>query len=420
MRVLVITRAPWRNDNNTGNTLTAFFRDMKNVEFCNLYFREQLPKNDVTVSNFAISEGQLIKNLVKKTPVGKEVVRQDTDSKNNEESIYQNAKRFKNTVLSFIREIIWMFGNWKSESFIQYLEDKKPDVIFMPVFNCFYPHKILQFVKKQTGAKVILFHADDNYTLKQFSISPLYWIYRFNLRKWVRRSVEVSDENYVISDIQKRDYEKAFKTECKILTKGKDFSGEAELKSEYNSPLQLVYTGNIGVNRWKSLEIIANALEEINRDGIKAQLRIYTGSPMTSRMSKALNKGDSSIVMGFAESEKIQKIQSDADILVHVEAFDMKNKLLVRQSFSTKLVDYMKIARPIIAVGPDDVASISHLINNKCAIVAENKDELKTEIIKCLNDRSYMDNLVKNAYECGKKYHDKTKIYKMLSESFNK
>lgn len=416
MRVLVITRAPWRNDNNTGNTMTNFFSDTKDVEFYNLYFRDQLPKNDIVVKSFAISEGQLIKNLLKRTPVGKEVCEQDTTSLNSEDSIYKSAKKIGTILLTFVRDMLWSIGRWKSNNFKKFLEEIKPDVVFMPVFNCFYPHKILQFVKKQTGAKIILFHADDNYTLKQFSLSPLYWLYRFNLRKWVRKSVKISDVNYAISYIQKEEYEKAFNKPFKVLTKGLDFDETPKFKTEYNSPLQLVFTGNIGVNRWKSLAIIAEALKEINAHGIKAQMKIYTATPITEKMEKALNIEDSSKIMGFVDSNEVAGIQSNADMLIHVEAMDLKNKLLVRQSFSTKLVDYFKSARSILAVGPKDVASIDHLIRNDCAIVADNKQELIQNLTECINNNNKLTEIAVKGYECGKKHHNKESIYNMLYE----
>ena len=63
MRVLVITRAPWRNDNNTGNTLTNFFGQAQDVEFWNLYFRDQSPQNDIATKSFSISEAQLLRTL---------------------------------------------------------------------------------------------------------------------------------------------------------------------------------------------------------------------------------------------------------------------------------------------------------------------------------------------------------------------
>ncbi len=415
MRVLVITRAPWRNDNNTGNTMTNFFNNMKDIEFYNLYFRDQLPKNDIVVKSFAISEGQLIKNLLKRTPVGKEVCEQDTTSLNSEDGIYKSAKKVGTVLLAYIRDLLWSIGKWKSDNFKNFLEETKPDVVFMPVFNCFYPHKILQFVKKQTNARIILFHADDNYTLKQFSLSPLYWLYRLNLRKWVRNSVEISDVNYAISHIQKEEYEKAFNKPFKILTKGLDFSEEPKYKTEYNKPLQLVFTGNIGVNRWKSLEIIADSLKEINVDDVKAQMKIYTATPITPTIEKALNIEGSSEIMGFVESNKIVEIQSNADMLIHVEAMDLKNKLLVRQSFSTKIVDYFKSARPVLAVGPKEVASIDHLIKNKCAIVADNKDELVEKIKQIIENPQILTEYVVKGYECGKKFHSQEHINIMLS-----
>ena len=419
MRVLVITRAPWRNDNNTGNTMTNFFSNMKDVEFYNLYFRDQLPKNDVVVKSFAISEGQLIKNLLKRTLVGKEVYEQDTTSLNSEDGIYKSAKKVGTVLLAFIRDLLWSIGKWNSNGFKKFLEEIKPDVVFMPVFNCFYPHKILQFVKKQTGAKIILFHADDNYTLKQFSLSPMYWIYRFNLRKWVRKSVKISDVNYAISHIQKEEYEKAFNKPFKVLTKGLDFDEVPKFKAEYNSPLQLVFTGNIGVNRWRSLAIIADALKEINADGIKAQMKIYTATPITEKLEKALNIENSSKIMGFVDSSEVAGIQSNADMLIHVEAMNLKNKLLVRQSFSTKIVDYFKSARPILAVGPKDVASIDHLIRNDCAIVADNKQELIKKLTECINNNNMLTEIAVKGYECGKKFHNQEQINKMILNSFN-
>lgn len=416
MRVLVITRAPWRNDNNTGNTMTNFFSDMKDVEFYNLYFRDQLPKNDIVVKSFAISEGQLIKNLLKRNPVGKEVCEQDTTSLNSEDGIYKSAKKIGTVLLTFVRDMLWSIGRWKSNNFKKFLEEIKPDVVFMPVFNCFYPHKILQFVKKQTGAKIILFHADDNYTLKQFSLSPLYWLYRFNLRKWVRKSVKISDVNYAISYIQKEEYEKAFNKPFKVLTKGLDFDEVPKFKTEYNKPLQLVFTGNIGVNRWRSLAIIAEALKEINAHGIKAQMKIYTATPITEKMEKALNIENTSKIMGFVDSSEVAGIQSNADMLIHVEAMDLKNKLLVRQSFSTKLVDYFKSARPILAVGPKDVASIDHLRRNGCAIVADNKQELIQNLTECINNNNKLTEIAVKGYECGKKHHNKEIIDSMIIE----
>ena len=160
--------------------------------------------------------------------------------------------------------------------------------------------------------------------------------------------------------------------------------------------------------------LIADALEVINQNAVKAQLRIDTATPMTDQMSKALNRGQSSLVMGCVPASQVAQIQRDADILVHVEALDLKNKLAVRQSFSTKIVDYLNSARPILAVGPKDVASIDHLIRNACAITADSREELVEKLTEILEDQTLLQRIAEQGYACGRKHHNRQDIQRMM------
>lgn len=421
MRVLVITRAPWRDDNNTGNTCSNFFEGVENVEFYSMCLRDQAPNNKIAIKNFSISEGQLIQNLKKGTKVGRITETNEKTTSNAElaeQKTYDRAKKAGSFFLMFCREMLWSVGRWKNENLVSYIKEVSPDVIFMPVFNCFYPHKVLNFIAKYTDAKIILFHADDNYTLKQYSLSPLFWLHRFGLRKWVRKSVKLSSVNYVISELQKQEYEKAFHKPCKLLTKFADFSIPPETKAEYNTPLQLVFTGNVLMGRWKSLAMITNVLQKINQNGTKAELRIYTANALTDEMRNALEIAGSSYIMGCVPAAEIANIQQEADILVHAEGMNLRSKLMVRQSFSTKIVDYFKSARPILAVGPRDVASFQHLIQNDCAIVASSEDELEKQLSEVLADTSALTAIAKKGYLCGAQYHDEAKTRAMLAEDF--
>lgn len=418
MRILAISRASWRNDNSIGNTFTDLFRDFSDAEVYSLCMREQPPQNDIAKRHFYISEKQMVKRLMgKKNTVGQENSPQSVDD-GSEKAVYDAVKKHPNTLLLAMRELLWNMGGWKNDRLRQYIQEIRPDILFFPVFGCYYPHKVLRYVHSLTDARIVLFHADDNYSLKQFSLSPFFWLYRFGLRKWVRRSVRIADLQYCISDVQKADYDKAFGCECKLLTKFADFSGEPPIKIAYSDPLQLVFTGNININRWKSLEMLAKALERINHDGIKAQLRIYTATPLTKAMQAALSRDDTSFLMGSVPSTEIPRIQSEADILVHAEATDMKNRLTVRQSFSTKIVDYFKAARPIIAVGPKEAASIKHLLDNNCAIVADNEQELYEKLSAALEDVQQLQRYAGQAYLCGRVHHDRKQQKAMLQQDF--
>ena len=423
MRVLVISRSAWRNDNSTGNTLSDFFSEFRDAEFYSLCMRELPPQNRIAKRHFYISEGQMLKRLQgKKVAVGAEHTSEsirDNGVSGSEKAMYDAAKKHPSMLLYAVRELLWDIGGWKNERLVRYINEIDPDVIFFPTFGCYYPHKVLQYLHTITDAKIALFHADDHYTMKQWSFSPIYWLYRLGLRKWMRRTARISEVHYCISDIQKEDYDKAFGCKCKVLTKFADFTEEPPTKGVHGSLLQFVYTGNINTNRWKSLGMLAKVLGRINQNGVKAQLRIYTATPVTEKMKKALDIDGTSFLMGRVSSEEVQRIQTEADVLVHAEATDLKNRLAVRQSFSTKIVDYMKKARPIVAVGSKKVASIKHLMDHNAAIVADNEQELYEQLALLLQNEQKLQEYAVQAYLCGRDCHDKKKQKAMLEQDLH-
>ncbi len=390
--------------------MTNLFMNLHGSEIHNLYFRSEKSQNDICKTIFQISEQQLIKNIFSHKPTGRVVYTDilDPDEIAKEETLYSQSKKSNLRLLWFIRELIWDRGNWKTEALVQYLHDINVDIIFMPVFGCYYPHKVLKFIKEQTNAKIVLFHADDNYSLKQFSFSPLYWLYRFGLRRWVRNSVKMAAINYCISRIQIAEYQKAFRKPCKLLYKGieqRQYTGYSE-----HEQLQLVFTGNISSGRWKTLAIIGRVLQKMNKTGTLAQLIIYTATPMTKKMKQALLIEDTIQMMGHVPAASIPIIQKNADVLIHVESFALKDKLEVRMSFSTKIVDYLAHGRCIFAVGPTDVASIDYLKKNDAAVIATSDDEVIEKLTAFIRNPELRLEYAEKAWKCGQRNHDKTVI----------
>ncbi len=420
-KILVITRSPWLTDNSTGRTLYDFFCESEGLQIFSLCLREAPCVCQLSQKNFYISETQLINAIINKGFVGRITEKHCNEATNSkeEEKIYSISKQLNFTILNFAREILWSINSWKNDRLNAFLDDVCPDVVFFPDFTCVYAHKVLDYIYKRTNAKIIIFHTDDCYTLKQFSISPLYWVYRFWLRKWVRNSVKISKIHYVISDVQKKDYDKCFNVENKILTKFLDFDIMPVIKQKYNFPLQLVYTGNINLNRWKSLAIISKVIKTINENEIRLQLRIYTTNQITKSIQKVLEIPNSSFLMGKKPAEEMEKIQTEADILVHVEPMDIKNRLRVRQSFSTKIVDYLKRGRAILAVGTHEVASIKHLEENECAIIANNEKQLIDELKRIIENPIILNNYAIKAYDCGRMHHNRKGMLSMLYQDIN-
>ncbi|MBQ8429665.1 MAG: hypothetical protein IJX30_06175 [Clostridia bacterium] len=412
MKILFISQSPINASVSIGNTFLNIFDGFENMEFGCLYTKSGLPDSRIQDA-FRINEKMIIYALLGKA-VGERVNARYSGEQVIEGKTVGFAKRKRWTIFFWLQNLIWRLPFWKSKRLKNFLDDYNPDIIFTVLSDSVPLNRIIRFVQSYTKKPLALYAWDDNYSVKTSGVSPLKKINRLISRSSMRKTVKKASQFYVISQIQKKEYEYWFQRDCKVLTKSEDFSMEPCFKENFGKPLRLVFTGNIGMNRWKSLGMIARALQRINTDEIKAQLYIYSGNTPTEEIKEALQIGKSSFFMGSIPADEVADLQNKADILVHVEGLDKKSQKEVHQSFSTKLVDYFKAARPILAVGPKNVASIEHLRENNCALLAETEEELIERLLVAINDHDKLQLLAKNAYECGKNNHDATVMKKML------
>lgn len=416
MKILFISMSPIHKGVSIGNTFLNVLEGMPDVTYFSVYTKGGAPDKSIQRA-FQINEQMILKKLLRQTgSVGRVVDERYEKNESETSHLVTLVKKKRFTVFFWAQALVWQLPFWKSKALNQFLEEAKPDVLFTILSDSPVLNRLIQYIQAFTKKPLMVYAWDNNYTLKMGAVSPLRRLNRHINRIYMRKTVRHAAQMYVISDVQKRDYEKAFGRPCKVLTKSDDFSGEPPIKTQYNSPLQLVYTGNIGTNRWKSLAMIVAALRKLNQNHVRAQLRIYTATPLTKKMRVALDVPGTSFLMGSVSASEIPAIQSDADMLVHVEALDRKNRLAVRQSFSTKLVDYFKAARLIFAVGPRDVASIQHLIDNDAAVVASNQSEIYIKLKKIIETPQIIADYGKKAYECGRKHHNKEAMQSMLKE----
>lgn len=421
MRILVVTSVPWRNDNSLGNSYSNIFKNIE-AEFANVYLQSGIPENEVVRSYFQITEKNLVKNIKNKSfSTGKIINLKDlADVPTSKENSLYNVLRAKRWQIFFWgRELIWKLGDWKSDDLKAFLEDFNPDIIFAPLQTGMYINDVLSYIKIYTNKPMITYAWDDIYTLKQFSFSPLYWIDRFMQRSKIRRTVSLCEYLYVISEIQKNEYEKCLRKECRLLWKGYDFNVQPIISNKRNTPLKLLFSGNVFHGRWKTLKLIGHVLQKMNKDNVVAQLFIYTLSPVTSKIKKALGIPGSVFLMGGVSSDEVSKLQDEADILVHTEAFSLKDMLVARLSFSTKLVDYFYKRKCIFAVGKKESASIDYLIKNDAAIIATSYDEITVKLSELINNANLIEQYKEKAWNCGKRNHQINNIKISLYKDFN-
>lgn len=419
MNIIVLSNTPWADDNSFGNSYSNIFCGIPDLYFANIYCRYGQPDNQFDMRFFQITEKTLMDNLKNRNePSGYQVFPEKKDGNQmdiKETKGFDRARKMRWQIMFWGRNFIWKAGRWNSVQLRMFLDDFKPDLIFQPVYIKPYINDIALYIKEYTGCPMIGYISDDNYTLKQFNLSPLYWIDRMWSRRKVKAVIEKCELLYVISQIQKEEYEKIFTPSCKVLTKCADFSAPAPIWKKPTDTVKLLYAGNIGSGRWKSLGYIAETVESLFKKGYKVRLDIYTSTPLSSKMDHNLRKKGTSIHKSVSY-EKLLQLQKDANILLHVEGLSKSNQMTVHQSFSTKLVDYFAMGKCILAVGTESEASIKHLMDNDAAIVIGAKKEVLPKLKKILDKQELILEYGIKAYECGKRYHEKLKIQKMISD----
>ncbi|MEA5015881.1 MAG: hypothetical protein VB099_15105 [Candidatus Limiplasma sp.] len=420
MNILVLSRTPWRNDNSFGNTFTDIFQQDGLYHIIHVYCGSGHPNSTLPKKIFKIDEGLVAKSILRRhIPTGQTVTAgQGNRPESTANQAISHVKRHKWQILYWMQELVWLLGKWKTEDLVSFLENADIDLIFQPIYPSFYMNRISRFMKNYTQKPMVCFTADDAYTLKQFSLSPLFWIDRLLKRRAIRKTILSSELLYVISEAQKKEYEKIFNKPCKILTKQKDFSGLPRLKTAFHSPMRLVYAGNIGIGRWRTLGCLAQEIEKVNARETRMELFIYTGTPITKSIRKALSGKGTHLSKPVPASE-IAQIQSDADILIHAEGFRFGEGLRVRHSFSTKIVDYLAAGRCILALGRKNTASIEHLKKNNAALLAQSKAEIPSVLQRILKDRAILNTTAQNGWLCGQRYHNASALRKMLLEDLH-
>lgn len=407
MRILVVSCSPWRNDNNIGNTYTNIFNGIDNIEIAHICCGGGMPDTDFVKYHLQISEHDILKNLINTKykccytpPPHRENLKISTDRN----KIYDFMRTHRFQLFFLFRDLIWIFKNWICDDLKSFVDDFKADIIFAQFLDQSYLNEMLFFLKDYTKLPLIVYAWDDVYTLKQFSLSPIFWINRIIERKKLRKISKLSSLMYVISEKQKKEYTKVFGRNCKILYKGFEFKDRPQYEIKAH-PLRLVYSGNIGSGRYKTLALIGSALDEINKDEIKAVLYIYTSTPLSYKMKHKLDNPESIHRMKSVSSDEIAIIQQEADILIHAESFAFTDRLKVRLSFSTKLVDYFKSGRCIFAVGSRNIASIEYLTINRGAVIAYKKREIKNKLNGLISSPNLRKKHAKRSWNCGRSNH---------------
>lgn len=409
-KVLVIGINAWRED-GTAHTLMDIFRCWDPDRLALVYARADLPDTDVCKRYFQISENQIIGSILKPwKKVGRiventHVVKQSEVEA--EHARYTQAHKKSSSLLPLLREIVWKFGHWKTPALKKFVLDFNPDIIFIPIYPVAYMGRIQRYIAKLTGKPTVCYLADDNYSYDSCQNLCSY-IHRFWLRHHVGPIARNCKDMFVIVEKEKEDTDRRFGTDSKILTKSIDFNGRTYVHRQLNNPLRFIYTGSMIIGRDRTLALVSDAINEVNRQKgeVKAEMFIYSQTEPCDRILRRINIGASHFC-GRISRDEVLKVQQEADVVIFAEALDGKEANVAKLSFSTKITDYISNGKCVLAIGRDYIAPIDYFQRNDAAIIAHSPEEIVTQVNRIVNNPTLIDEYGRKAFDCAVRNHEK-------------
>ena len=227
--------------------------------------------------------------------------------------------------------------------------------------------------------------------------------------------IKKCDTVFALSPKMKEEVDKEFGIQSELLTKP-IFNKGVFQPYEPQTPVRVLYTGKLIIGRDKTIAEVVDAIREVNKDGQKIVLDIYTNTELTPNMEARINvPGCCNLHAPIPQSEVFKK-QAEADVLLFAESLSDKSKT-ARLSFSTKLTDYFSAGKCVWGVGNTDLGPIDYLRTEDAGLVSTDKESILNTLKLISDNKQTISQYAQKAYDCGVNNHNKDKIIMKLYDA---
>ena len=415
----------WNDRIYGNNVLQNWFEEMKDVEFAQICATPGKPLNTMCFKYFQITDSMMLKSLFghragRTFEISSQEMQDNPQIRNYiaESPFYSFMKRISGDGIRLLRECLWLIGRIDIKGLSKFIDEFNPDIVFCPRKLSWKLMRIENIVARSSTSStpIIAFTADDEVSFRQYKWSPIFWLNRILFRHAFKKHVKIYKEYLTFSEDQNDEYS-SFGIKTDLLYKCGDFI-PTRTRKEICFPIRLVYAGRLYCNRWKTLAKIGDALSVINKDEVKMVLDVYTQDNLSDVQTKALSADKYIYLKGSVTPDKLNDIYLNADIALHVESFDRKNRLLTRVSFSTKIIDLMASSCAIMAICWNEHTGYKYLKTNDAAFCISDYKEILPMLQNICDNPQLINKYAQKAYECGRTNHSKSKIHTHILNIF--
>ena len=220
-RVLIVSTIPY-DPNTSSRAFDSYFHNWEKENLRQIFSNPNRPMKGHCGSLFQITDSDvLMRRLHRSRNVGRIYDYEDCLSKPENAISYKTRKTFiswlyklganKTPLNHLARKWLWKEKIWKTDLLTNWLDDFKPQCVFIGFSDDFFINEIALFTADRFNIPIMCCIGDDYYFNEKFSISPFYHIYKSKYKRIINRIFEHKCSAIYISDKICKKYNSFFK-----------------------------------------------------------------------------------------------------------------------------------------------------------------------------------------------------------------
>lgn len=161
--------------------------------------------------------------------------------------------------------------------------------------------------------------------------------------------------------------------------------------------VRLGFIGGLHLGRDEQLLRLARAVDSLSGE---ATLTVIAPGNAERRSDPEWSGLEQTELRDPVDADRVTECASQFDVLVHVESFEQDQRRYTRLSMSTKISQYMSVGRPVLAIGPEEVASIRYVHAEGVGVTVGDRDEALLAALSELAEPSVREAYGQRAKEC--------------------
>ena len=398
-RVLVISNTALKRSNSNGDTILSLLSSLPSENIMSFYLQNAVPDKGVAKCSFRITDKERMRSFFNGKNKGTLI--RDEDITDSGAADSRNRVSYRESFFAHdIRAFIWKHGRWDKSFLYQCVDGFRPTVIMILASRTSFMLDIATEIADKRGLPIIMLTGENEYFRKPKTLNLWDHIFRRKLRRSYWNMMPHVTNFVVTNDKIAEDYEAEFHKPIQVLMpsiKAPIFNGP------HLDGHGLIYGGNLEPYRYESLEMISEALIDIDPAEI---IHVYSGDVSPS-VKKRINKCPNVKIHDPISKDKLIKRIQESRCVLHFESFGKKAAPLIQNAFSGKIAECISSGVPFFVFAPNYCAFSPYFTAHLDAVdYVMEPAALKQRLARVLSDAEHRQELVEHAIPLVGKYHN--------------